>query len=454
MKKILRTIKKFFQSIYSVIDRYLVVPITKLVYLITNKYGSSGKQLENWLSTTNTLLFVSLFLAFSIFIMIDKKIIVFNDNSAEVLPDQPVKVIYNEESYVVDGLPETVDITLIGSTTDLYIAKQSSNHDVTLDLSGLKPGTHKVSIKYNRNTGNIKYMVNPSSVTVIIYQKVSETKTLDIDVLNADHLDSKLVVEDLKYDTDKVVVKGAEHTLKEVATVKALVDLDNMTSQDVGTNKLTDVPLKAYDKEGNVVDVEIVPSKIDVDVVISSPSEVIPLKVIPKGEVSFGLGISSISLSEENVTVYASSEVLEKIKETGYIPIEVDVNDLKSDKEYKLEIPTPVGAKSLSTNTVTVKIGVEESTNKDFENIAIETRNLPSGYIAQGVSENDTKVTVTVKGVKSVIDSLQASDIHAYVDLADYKEGTYKVDVQVEGSDAKAQYASKVKQIEIKISKK
>ena len=51
---------------------------------------------------------------------IDKKIIVFNDNSAEVLQNQPVKVIYNEESYVVEGLPETVDITLIGSKTDLF----------------------------------------------------------------------------------------------------------------------------------------------------------------------------------------------------------------------------------------------------------------------------------------------------------------------------------------------
>lgn len=454
MKKIVQAIKKFFYTLAKFIDKYIVVPTTKLIFLISNKYGKSGKQIENWLSATNTLLFVSLFLALSIFIMIDKKIIVFNDNSAEVLQNQPVRAIYNEESYVVEGLPETVDITLIGSKTDLYIAKQSSAHDVSIDLSGLKPGTHKVSIKYNRNTGNIKYMVNPSTVTVIIYQKVSETKVLDLDILNVDHLDSKLVVEDVNYDTDKVIVKGAEHKLAEVATVKALADLDNLTSQSVGTNKLTDVPLKAYDKNGNVIDVEIVPNKIDVEVVITSPSETIPLKVVPKGEVSFGLGISSITLSEENVVVYAASETLEKIKEVGYIPIEIDVTDLKQDREYKMEIPTPVGAKSLSTNTVTVKLNVEESTNKDFENIAIETRNLPNGYLVQGVSENDTRVTVTVKGVKSVIDSLQASDIHAFVDLSNYKEGTYKVDVQVEGTDAKAQYTSKIKQVEVKISKK
>ena len=60
---------------------------------------------------------------------------------------------------------------------DLYISKQSSSHDVTVDPSGLKPGTHKVNIEYNQNTGSIDYMVNPSDATVIIYQKVSETRT-------------------------------------------------------------------------------------------------------------------------------------------------------------------------------------------------------------------------------------------------------------------------------------
>ena len=129
MKKIVQAIKKFFYTLAKFIDKYIVVPTTKLIFLISNKYGKSGKQIENWLSATNTLLFVSLFLALSIFIMIDKKIIVFNDNSAEVLQNQPVRAIYNEESYVVEGLPETVDITLIGSKTDLYIAKQSSAHE-------------------------------------------------------------------------------------------------------------------------------------------------------------------------------------------------------------------------------------------------------------------------------------------------------------------------------------
>lgn len=454
MKKIIKMFKVFFHNIFVIIDRSVVTPITKVVFKGSQKFESSSKYFENWLSSTNTLLFISLFLAIAIFIMIDKKIILFNDNSAEVLQNQSVNVVYNEESYVVEGLPKSVDITLIGSKTDLYIAKQSSSHDVTIDLSGLKPGTHKVNVKYNRNAGNIKYMVNPSTVTVVIYQKVSKTMSLSTEILNSNVLDTKLVVDDIKYDTDKVVVKGAEHQLKQVASVKALVNLENLVSHEEGTNKLKDVPLVAYDSNGDKVDVEIVPKKIDVDVLISSPSEEVPIKIVPKGELSFGLGISTIELSEQKVTAYGTTEALKELKEVGYIPIEIDVAGLKENKEYRLEIPKPVGIKDLSTNNLTVKVTVGESSSVDFDNISIDTRNLSDDYSVQGFSKDDTTVTVTVKGVKSVIKNLRASDISAYIDLNGYKAGTYDVDVQVEGTDEKLQYISKTKQIKVKLQKK
>ena len=74
-------------------------------------------------------------------------------------------------------------------------------------------------------------------------------------------LDSKDVIKGINYSTDKVVIKGAEHQLKEVASVKALVDINNLVNQTEGTVTMKDIPLKAYDSEGNVVDVEVVPSE-------------------------------------------------------------------------------------------------------------------------------------------------------------------------------------------------
>lgn len=45
--------------------------------------------------------------------------------------------------------------------------------------------------------------VNPSVATVIIYPKISETKTLTYDLLNQDSLNSKLVVKDIDLTSDK-----------------------------------------------------------------------------------------------------------------------------------------------------------------------------------------------------------------------------------------------------------
>lgn len=451
MKNIFKTIIKFFKSIWKFIDRKIILPFTKLITFVTDKFSKPGKQFESWLSKTNTLLFISLIFAVALFIIIDQKILFYSESSAEVLKSQTVNAIYNQEAYVVEGLPETVDITLIGSKADLYIAKQSTTHEVVVDLSGLKPGQHEVNIKYNHANSTIDYKVNPSVATVMIYSKLSQAKTLTVDLLNQDMLDSKLSIKNVNVSTDGVVVKGADYKLSKVATVKALVDINNFASQEIGTKTMKDVPLKAYDELGNVVDVEIVPSKIDATITIDSPSKEVPIKVIPVGEVAFGSAINSIEVSETKVTVYGSSEVLESL---NYIPVQIDVSDLKENRQYKVQLENPVGIKDMSISGVTVNVTLDAVSDKDIENISIEYRNLGSEYTVQGLSAADVMVTVNIKGVSNVIDSITADDIVAYLDLSGYGEGEHEVDVNVEGNDVKVQYQSKTKKVRIRIVKK
>lgn len=440
--------KNIFSKIATFFDRKVAVPVTKLVIKITGGMDKSGKKIEKWLSKTNTLLFISLILSVTIFIVIDQKIITFSENSAEILKSQPINVVYNEEAYVVEGLPETVDITLIGSKTDLFIAKQSASSEVKVDLTGLKPGQHKVYLKYSQSNGSIDYRVNPSVATVIIYPKVSETKILTLDLINQENLDSKLSISSMTVDDDRVSIQGADYQIKQVATVKALVNVDNIVKQEVGTTTIKDAVLKAYDSNGNVVDVEILPSKIDVDITIESPSKQVPIKVIPKGDLAFGLAIASIEQSDTLVTIYGDEESLADITS---IPIYIDVSDLKENHQYKVDLTKPVGIRSMSISNVTVKVQVGASTDVDILNVTVNTRNLDSRYVAQATGKEDFAVTVNVKGVESVINQITAADITAYIDLKDKEPGEYEVDVQVEGSDPKITYVSKTKKIKVTI---
>ena len=157
----MKSIKKLFNSIWRFIDKRIVVPITKFFLSITKAFNKNGKYIEKWMTKTNTLIFISLLMALATFFIIDNKSVMISETSAEVIYNQPVNAIYNKEAYVVEGLPEKVDITLIGRKSDLYLARQISTHDITIDLTDLKPGTHKVNLKYRQSLGSIDYKLLP-----------------------------------------------------------------------------------------------------------------------------------------------------------------------------------------------------------------------------------------------------------------------------------------------------
>lgn len=447
----MKIIKKIFSGIANFIDKIIVMPVTKFIYKITGNKNNSGRRIEMLLTKPTSLLFVSLFLSIIIFIAVDQKIIKFSDSSAEVFKNQTINVVYNEEAYVVEGLPETVDVTLIGSKADLYIAKQSSSHNVVVDLTGLEPGTHKVNIEYEQGLPGIEYNVNPSVATVIIYEKVSDSKSLTYDILNEEKLDSKFIIDNVKLNIDEITVRGPQYKIDEVATVKALIDISNLKNTSAGTQTINDVKLKAYDKSGNVVEVEFVPETITADIEISSPSKEVNLNFVPTGNMPFGKAISSYSFSTNKVTVYGSRSVVDKIDD---IDIEVDVSSINNDTSLDIDIPKPSGVKSMSINTIKVKLSVTDVSSKsNVHSINITGINVPDGMVAQPIDEDNGVIEVEVKGAKDVIDSITASDITAYVDLKDLPEGQHELSVKVKGTNSLASYIPKKTKVKINLTK-
>lgn len=451
LKNIGRTLAAVFRLIFKWIDRHIVTPITKFVLFLSEKTGAKTGNFERWLTRKNTLIVLSLVLAIGFFFVVDSKSIILVDSSAEVLYDQKVEATYNREAYVVEGLPETVDVTMIGGTAELYLAKQLASGTVKVDLTNYKEGSHKVNLKYDSTINSVNYKLDPSSVTVIIYPKVSKTVNVDVDVLNKSSLDSKLAVQNVTIDQEEVIIKGAEHTLEKVSTVKALVDIKNIIDPKVGVITLDDVKLVAYDNSGNVVDVEIVPNKVTATVSIISPSKEVPIKVIPKGTVSFGKAISSMTSSVSKVTVYGEESVLEELQ---YIPIEIDVTGLSENKIFDVKISKPQGVRDISETDAQISVSLGTEVSKEIKDVYIETINLNPNYKAVALGENSSKISVIVKGTQEVIDSIDASNIKAIVDLSEYGEGDREVEIKVTGDELKATYVPKTTKIQIRITLK
>lgn len=443
----MKLIKRFFRFI----DKKIIVPITKFFVSIGEKLKLSDKPLEKALSKKSSMIILSLVLAVIVFVIIDRQNTTLLEKNAEVLYDIPLSATYNDEEYVVEGLPETVDITLIGTKANLYLAKQLPTQDVNVDLSDLKPGVHKVSLKYKQSITSVEYKLDPSEVTVVVSSKKSETRSVESDIVNLNKLDSKLAINNTKLDTDEVIIKGTEDSLAKVSTIKALINVSNMVDPKAGTNTLKDIPLIAYDENGAKVDVEMVPSKVTATVEIESPSKTVPLEIEPTGNVIFGKAIKNITSSVQKVTIYGSSKVLDN---TNSIKVKIDVNNLKSNKDYTVTIKKLAGIREISEKVVTAKVELDDEVTTELSGVKLGVVNLGSNYTAQATSENATEVTVILKGVESIIKNITPSDVEAYVDLEGLGAGDHEVEIKVKGTDPKVKYSSKVTKTIIKIAEK
>ena len=443
----MKIIKRFFRFI----DKKIIVPITKFFVSIGEKLKLSDKPLEKALSKKSSMIILSLVLAVIVFVIIDRQNTTLLEKNAEVLYDIPLSATYNDEEYVVEGLPETVDITLIGTKANLYLAKQLPTQDVNVDLSDLKPGVHKVSLKYKQSITSVEYKLDPSEVTVVVSSKKSETRSVESDIVNLNKLDSKLAINNTKLDTDEVIIKGTEDSLAKVSTIKALINVSDMVDPKAGTNTLKDIPLIAYDENGAKVDVEMVPSKVTATVEIESPSKTVPLEIEPTGNVIFGKAIKNITSSVQKVTIYGNSKVLDN---TNSIKVKIDVNNLKSNKDYTVTIKKPAGIREISEKVVTAKVELDDEVTTELSGVKLGVVNLGSNYTAQATSENATEVTVILKGVESIIKNITPSDVEAYVDLEGLGAGDHEVEIKVKGTDPKVKYSSKVTKTIIKIAEK
>lgn len=443
---------RILKSIYSFFDALLITPISKLVYVIKERFGIKSGVIDRILNKPTVLLYISLILAFACFVFIDSETLVLHDTRSVVLNGIEVNAIYNEEAYVIEGLPDKAEISLRGKTGELYLAQQLGDHRVSIDLSGLGEGTHKVNLDYNNPVKNLKYTLSPSNATIVIYPKISEVRTLQVDVINTDKLDETLVVTNVILDRDEIIIKSYKEKLDTIANVKAIVDVNSINAKAPGTYTLENVKLVAYDQNGKEVDdIEIVPGQVIATVTITSPSKTVPLKVVPTGEVRSGSAISSISSTVNNVTIYADDAILNQI---NFIEVEVDVTNLSETKVFQKVINKPTGARSISDTSVTITVSMEEETSRDFEEITVATEGLDeTKFKASAASREDAAVTVTVKGVASLLETIDAKTIKAYVDLSSITEpGQYTLPVFVTGEDVKFTYTSKTKLVKVIVS--
>ena len=196
---------------------------------------------------------------------------------------------------------------------------------------------------------------------------------------------------------------------------------------------------------------EILPETVDATLNITSVSKVVPIRVVPVGDIALGYAIESTTTNISNVTIYGDEESL---KEIEYIPVRIDITNLSAYKEFTVNLEKPSGVREMSEKTVTVKVNVGTEEQKEVSGIGIQTINLAEGLKVTALNEENSTVSVIVRGSKELLDDLDTSTITATIDLSEYTTpGTYEVDVKVTGDDLRLSYTSKTQKVRVEIYK-
>ncbi|KLK97906.1 YbbR-like domain-containing protein YbbR [Bacillus pumilus] len=342
------------------------------------------------------------------------------------LTDIPVKAYYDDEKYVVTGVPQTVNVTIKGSTSAVKTARQTKNFEIYADMQNLSTGTHKVELKARDVSKGLTLSINPSVTTVTIQEKTTAEFPVETEFYNQNKIKDGYSPEQPIVNPKKVTVTGSKDVIDKISVIKAFVNLEDVDQQIEKEAKLT-----VYDSSGNELPVEVSPSVVDITVPISSPSKKVPFKIERTGSLPEGISISSIETSPSEVTVYGSQKALDAL---DFIDgVKLDLSKIKDDTEIDADIPLPDGVKKVSPETVKIKVKVATAEEKKIDNVPISIVGLSKDLTSDFVSPSSGRITLTVKGSKSAIDKLKASDVEAYINAGDLNEGTHEVKVQVNG---------------------
>lgn len=351
--------------------------------------------------------------------------------SGDYIEAVPIRVVGLNDDFVVAGLPKTASVGLVGSSLDIYATKLSKNYSIYADMSGLGEGEQTVTLKASDFSSNLEVLIVPQTVTITISQKVTKTFDLGYQFVNEDKLDKKFSVSVDSLQHESVEVRGSQDNIDKIYKVSALIDLEGI--EDSFTQ---DCKVRAFDRSGKQLDVQIIPSTVKVNCSVSSYSKTVPLIPEYTGNTVDGYAVDNVEFKKSEVKIYGNEKQLKDIEN---IKVKIDISDLAANRNYKdLKLIKPTGVNKMSFDTVDGTVTIVPGISRVFENIDIKVKNGERSNVR--FNETST-VSIQVSGKAEKMNALTEDNIHAYIDIKGLQKGRHQVQVDVELDDKTMQHA-------------
>ncbi|MBR4470259.1 MAG: hypothetical protein IKS54_02970 [Erysipelotrichaceae bacterium] len=343
-------------------------------------------------------------------------------SSSKVLSNVSINARYNSETFELSGLPSACEIVITGEAANVNNAASKKGY-CQVDLEGYTEGTHTIKMNAVGYGDNVSTIVSPSEVTITLKKKTTRQFDLSYDFINQNQMDSRYILGEPSFTQGtKINIRASQDTLNSIALVKALIDVSGQT-----TDFETEAPLVAYDKYGQAVNAEIVPSSITASVKISSPSSEVPIRLNPIGQVPVGLAIDTAQIIDHQTTrIYAPEYVLNGISEV-YVNFDMSTVTENVDKEIMLPVTLPSGVSASDVTVVNVRVTLSTVDTITLENIPLGAHD---NYNNMAISDIEfMNVNVDVSGSTDNINAISPSDIEVYFVMPS-EPGTYTLPLQ------------------------
>lgn len=390
-------------------------------------YNYMNQILDKILSSKVSIMILSFTMAAILFYSVSGKDIITSPTSGATLENVPVYVENLDDSLEASGIPENVSVVLVGPSLDIYKTNFSKDYEVFLDLQDLSAGEYVLNLRTRNFPESLQVVSIPSSIKVTLAKKVTRTFDLGYRFINEDELDSKYSVSVKQMDLESVELRASEETLSKVEKVEACIDVSNQT-EDFEQN----AKIKAYDSNGDELNVEVHPNSVHVTCQVSSYSKVVPIRVNFVGNLPTGYQVSNYTLSQNEVTIFGLKEQLDEITQ---VEVDVDVSDLKSSTMMNgLTFKKVAGINKFSQDTIDVSVEVEKVITKKIDNIPIKVLNNSQDYKVSFAGQGQY-ASVSVTGTEEKINALKVDNIQATIDIDGLDVGTHQVNVKIAGDD-------------------
>ncbi|MCT2536104.1 CdaR family protein [Aquibacillus koreensis] len=396
--------------------------------------------MDEWLKKPWVIRVVSLALAVLLFIAVtlDQQeqqsdssfpLSISSSEETQTIEEVPVEIRIDEDRYVVSGVPETVSVGLQGSVSQVTSTARQQNFDVFVDLEELEPGTHTVPIRYSGISSSITVYIEPEQIQVTIEEKASDEFEVSVDFINEAQLPVGYELGDVTVEPSAVRITSARSIVDNIAIVKAFVDVKDADEPI----ELSDVPVKAYDNQGNELQVRVEPSTVSVSVDVRSPNKEVPIDIETTGEAQEGISISNMEADPEVVQVFAADGVLENISAVS--TQEIDLSEITENTTLEVPIEVPTDIRKTNIEVVTILIEVERTIETTFEEVPIEVDNLGEDLSISFVEPLEGELDVTALGLEDLVNELSLDDIRLFIEVEENQAGEYTLPLRIEGPE-------------------